>query len=185
MQRVTWQAAFEPETWTRDRAEKVAALFDSMAPTWNARQQYVNRYDALLDALARGNANRGRCLEVGSGTGLVTPMLADVFPSVISVDLSAEMLAVAPTGVLVQADAASLPFRAGSFACIVLVNALLFPAEVDRVLADGGTVVWVSTRGTETPIYLAPDDVPAALPGGWRGVASEAGPGTWAVVARA
>ena len=62
---------------------------------------------------------------------------------------------------------------------------LLFPAEVDRVLAPDGAVVWVNTFGEETPIHLAPDDVIAALPGRWTAVAGRAGTGLCGVARRA
>ena len=57
------------------------------------------------------------------------------------------------------------------------MNCFLFPAEVDRVLAPDGVVVWVNSSGAETPIHLPPDDVVAALPGGGTGVQSTAGVG--------
>ncbi len=46
-------------------------------------------------------------------------------------------------------------------------------------------IVWVNTRGADTPIHLPPEDVAAAMPGEWKGVAAEAGLGIWAVVRRA
>lgn len=67
----------------------------------------------------------------------------------------------------------------------MLVNAFLFPAEIDRVLAPRGVVVWVNTSGASTPIHLPAEEVEAALPGRWEAVASEAAGGTWAVLTRA
>lgn len=180
MQRVTRETAFDPESWTPERARKVAALFDGMAAEWNERQTSVSRYEPLKDALTRGDVPGGRCLEVGSGTGLATPMLAAHFDLVVGLDLSAEMLRQA-TGSRIQADSARLPFRDRSFDAAVLVNALLFPTEIARV-AD--VLVWVNTRGDETPIHLPADDVDAAMPGEWTGVASEAALGLWAVLRR-
>ena len=66
----------------------------------------------------------------------------------------------------------------------MLVNALLFPAEVARVLAPGGALVWVNSLGDATPIHLSAADVAKALPGGWGGPASDAGWGTWCVLRR-
>jgi SAM-dependent methyltransferase len=183
MQRVTRQAAFEPESWTPDRAAKVAALFDGLADSWNERQSAVNRYEPLHDALARGEVGGGRCLEVGSGTGLATPAIAGHFDTVVGVDLSIEMLRRA-AGTRVLGDGSALAFAADSFDSAVLVNALLFPKELARVLSPHATLVWVNTRGAETPIYLPPEDVVAAMPGKWTGVAAEAGLGLWAVVRR-
>ena len=37
MRKVTRQVAFEANAWTRDRAEKVGVLFDTMAPQWHER----------------------------------------------------------------------------------------------------------------------------------------------------
>ena len=68
---------------------------------------------------------------------------------------------------------------------VVLVNCFLFPAEVDRVLAPDGVVVWVNSSGAETPIHLPAEDVVEALPGQWAGVQSGAGIGIWCVLRRA
>ncbi len=57
----------------------------------------------------------------------------------------------------------------------------LFPAEVARVLKVDGVLLWVSTNGDGTPIYLAPAEVLEALPGTWQGISAQAGWGTWLV----
>ena len=71
----------------------------------------------------------------------------------------------------------------------ILQNMLLFPAEVDRCLASGGALVWVNSRGPETPIHLSTPDVLASLEAAsgpaWRALASTVGEATWAVVRRA
>jgi SAM-dependent methyltransferase len=182
---VTRQVAFEPTAWTPERAGKVAALFDSLAPGWDGGPAV--RREAVADALARGGPfPAGPCLEVGAGTGMATPLLSERFSPVVSVDLSAQMLAVAARNPAprVQADAADLPFPAGAAAVVALVNMFLFPAEVDRVLAPGGVVIWVNTLGDDTPIHLPAEDVVAALPRDWDAVAAEAGWGTWATLRR-
>ena len=181
MQHVTRATAFDPDSWTPERAAKVAAMFDDLAPVWNERQTAVNRYEPLRDALARGDAGTGQCLELGSGTGLATPILREHFDAVIGLDISHEMLA-RGTGPRVHADGNVLPFRDNAFDVAVLVNALLFPRELARVVT--GALVWVSTRGADTPIYLPPDDVAGAMPGRWHGVAADAAGGTWAVLRR-
>jgi len=190
MRAVTRQVAFEPGGWTPERRAKVASLFDELASEWHTRIR-PGRHDALLDALDRGLAGplaptAGPCLEIGSGTGDSTALLTASFDRVIAVDLAREMLLLAPASVAprLQADGAALPVADGVAAAVVLVNALLFPAEVDRVLAPSGVVVWVNTSGDRTPIHLPVDDVADALPGAWTGRASEAGSGTWGVVWR-
>lgn len=186
LQEVTHEIAFEGG-WSAGRAERIRQLFDGLAPEWGSRGG-PDRALPLQDALDRGGILAGSplCVEAGSGTGTHTPALAAHFGTVVSFDLSSEMLAHTPDGLakMVRADAASLPFRAGSVPVIVCVNIFLFPAEIDRALSADGAVVFVSTSGPFTPIYLGADDVLAALPGDWSGVASVAGYGTWTVARR-
>lgn len=191
MRRVTRQVAFEPDGWTSDRAGKVAALFDSLAPEWHTRMQ-PGRLDSLVDALQRGGASEapledGLVVELGSGTGFATPLLVEHFrgAQVVAMDLSREMLLRAPdVAARVQADASKLPLADKSVSVLVLVNMLLFPVEVDRVLAAGGALVWVNSLAERTPIHLPAEDVGEALPGRWEGLASRAGGGTWCVLRR-
>ena len=187
MRKVTRQVAFEPGGWTPERAGKVAALFDSLAAEWHTRDHH-HRMAPLADAFARGGPMPvGTCLELGSGAGLVSAWLAARVSSVVAIDLSAGMLRLAPAGPArrVRADAADLPVATGSAATAVLVNMLLFPAEIDRVLVPSGVLIWVNTSGERTPIHLSADDVERAMPGDWDGVTSEAGWGTWTVLRRA
>ena len=61
------------------------------------------------------------------------------------------------------------------------IPGMVYPAEVDRVLGTDGVVVWINSRGSDTPIHLTAAEVDEALPGTWAGVASRAGWGTWSV----
>lgn len=181
MRTVTRQIAFEPGGWTAERRAKVAALFDGLAPGWHEHRLDPQRTAPLEDAYRRGAVpSGGSCLEVGSGDGANTAFLADHHDLVVATDLSLEML-VRAEGERVQADAGTLPAPDAVFDTVVLVNAFLFPDEVDRVLAAGGCVVWVNTAGDQTPIHLSAGEVEEAMPGTWDGIASEAGWGTWSV----
>ena len=186
MRRVTREVAFDPDSWTKGLRAEVAEIFDSEAPNWHTRE-VPGRYDALEDALARGGVpTDGPTLELGSGTGLSTPLLADRFPGLVAGDLAIEMLRLAPADAAprLQCDSTGLPFADGALQVILAINMLLFPREVARVLAPDGCLVWVNTSGEQTPIHLPADDVVAALGDGWAGVASEAGTGTWCVARR-
>ncbi|HET6793123.1 MAG TPA: class I SAM-dependent methyltransferase [Acidimicrobiales bacterium] len=185
MRAVTRQAAFEPGGWTPERAARVTELFDGLAAGWNERRDAL-RTEPLVDALDRGGPFGPVCLEPGSGTGLATEVLVRRFATVVCVDISWQMLTLAPAGPgrRVRADGAALPVRPGSADAVVLVNALLFPAEVDAALAPAGALVWVNSLGDATPIHLDAADVAEAMPGRWSGLASEAGWGTWAVLRR-
>ncbi len=121
------------------------------------------RVTALLGEELRG---RGRCLEIGVGTGIVGLPLARAGIPMVGLDLSAPMLhrlhdksgGRSPFP-LVVGDATRLPFRDGGFGGAVVRHVLhLIPAweqaigEVARVLAGGAAVL--VTRGD--------------IPGPWR-----------------
>ncbi|MET7844042.1 methyltransferase domain-containing protein [Streptomyces sp. NPDC005356] len=73
-------------------ADFLAGLFDQLAPKWDTAQA-TGRDDRQRDALTRaGTLPCGPCLEVGSGTGQFTSLLTSAFPTVISLDLSQQML---------------------------------------------------------------------------------------------
>ncbi len=182
----TRATAFEPEAWTPERAAEINAMFASYADRF-AEYLAEGREVVPLDALARGDVPRGLCLEIGSGNGATTPVIAPHFRRVVSMDVLTEMLCQAPPDLsdLIQGDAQYLPFRDGCADVVLLHNMFLFPAEVDRVLAPEGAVMWVNAQGPRTPIYLPAEEVAEALPGSWTGVASEAGTGTWCVLRRA
>ncbi len=185
IRKATREVAFGPAGWTPERAAKVAQLFNAMAPEWHTRGTR-DRMQPLVDGLERGGVDGECCVELGSGTGFGTELLQGRFRYILAVDLAIEMLRLAPAewGTRLLADAARLPVRDGVVDALVHVNAFLFPAEAERVIAPGGALVWVSTLGDQTPIYLSAEEVASALPGSWRGVASEAGWGTWCVLRR-
>lgn len=187
MRQVTRAVAFEPDGWTPERRAQVQQLFDGLADEWSTRD-VPGREAPVLDALRRGldaapQLDHRLALELGAGTGLFSAELAARFPEVVALDLAYEMLRRAPAAPAhrVQADAHHLPVADASVDALVLVNMFLFPAEVERVLAPHGALVWANSRGADTPIHLTAEEVDAALPGEWDGVASSAGHGTWSV----
>lgn len=195
MRKVTRQVAFDAG-WSSGRARKVADLFDGMAVDWDAPRSGLVRTAPIRDALTRGGMRlHGRWLELGAGTGVGTrilaPALAAAGGSVVAVDLAMRMLRASPDRVapLVQADASSMPFARGVFDGVAMVNMLLFPDEVDRIVsAHGGQLLWVNTSGDRTPIHLSPDDFLAALPGAdsgaWTARWARSGTGFWVVATR-
>ena len=185
MREMTRSIAMGGAVWTPERQAQIAALFDSLAAGWRDRD-LPERHDALVDALTRGGPfPSGWCVEVGSGTGNATPDLRRAFQDVVSLDLSREMLRLASSNDRhIQCDSSALALRSGSVSVVALVNMFLFPAEISRVLVADGVVVWVSTNGEQTPIYLPPADVLDALPGEWDGTSSQAGWGTWLTARR-
>ena len=183
---VTRSVATDEASWTPATAAEITERFDELAPDWENRLR-PEEFVGLPDACERGLLEPSAlCLEVGSGTGFGTVHLAAHFRAVIAVDISAGMLALAPPDLAprVQADGASLPMPDDSVDVVALINMLLFPTEVDRVLRPDGAVLWFNTLGSRTPIHLTAAEVAAALPGRWSGVASEALWATWTVLRR-
>jgi SAM-dependent methyltransferase len=185
MRKVTRAVAFEGE-WPPERATRVAALFDGLAQEWSADRVTPTKLSTIEDAIQRGGASlEGRWLEIGSGTGAGTTVAAGRVGSLVCTDISEEMLRHAPdTAPKVLSDSSALPFPNDSVDVVLLVNMLLFPAEVDRVLRHSGDVVWVNTHGDQTPVHLPSQDVLDALPGEWEGVTARAGTGFWLVAHR-
>lgn len=187
-QRQVTALARDPSLWTPDRAAETVRQYDEYAPSWNAdRGSY--RPIPLADALARGGPwPAGPCIEVGSGTGILTPLLLDVWESVVCIDLTLAMLARARVGWRVNADASRLPLADNAAAVVVLGDAPLFAAEVSRVLAPGGAVIWSNALGHDAPFHVPTPVVLQALRDAdtaqWDGVQSEAGWGSWAVFRR-
>ncbi len=181
-------AGLHPGGWDDQARFEVASYFDALAPEWHTRTGPA-RDAVVADALERGLGDRTGdvCVELGSGIGAYTPQLARRWRRVLATEVSLEMLALAPTdiGHRLLADGARLPLRAGAADAVVLVNCFLFPAEVDRVLAPDGLVLWINSSGGETPIHLPPEDVAEALPGRWEGVQAQAGVGIWCALRRA
>jgi protein-L-isoaspartate O-methyltransferase len=183
-------AGLESGGWTGELRDQVADYFDGLASEWHTRTS-PQRIAVVMDALTRGlgtiDVPVGMAVEVGSGIGTYSNLLAERFATVVALDLSLAMLRLAPDEPAhrVQADGAKLPVRDSSAAAIVLINAFLFPAEVERVLSPRGVLVWVNSSGEHTPIYLSVDDLVAQLPGVWAGTASRAGEGHWCVLRRA
>ena len=182
-------AGLDPCGWTGELRGQVEEFFDGLAGEWHTRSS-PQRTAIVNDALARGldplGVAAGLAVEVGSGIGTYSPLLAERFPAVLAIDLSIEMLKRAPIrpAYRVQADGARLPISDGAAAAVVLINAFLFPTEVDRVLARDGALVWVNSSGEQTPIYLSVDDLVARLPGEWEGRSSRAGEGHWCALRR-
>ena len=194
-------AGLEAGGWTAELRDQVENFFDDLAKEWHTRTS-PERTAVVMDALSRGldaldsrgagpfgpaAVRAGIAVEVGCGTGTYSNLLAERFATVVAVDLSLPMLKLAPRGPAhrVQGDGARLPLHDSCAAAIVLINAFLFPQEVERVLSPGGALVWVNSSGERTPIYLSVEDLVAQLPGEWTGTSSRAGEGHWCVLTRA
>jgi SAM-dependent methyltransferase len=185
--RILTRAVAAGKRWSPANAAKMAELFDGLAPDWSERHVDPTKAAPIVDALDRGMVPLdGLWLELGSGTGAGSRVLHDRVRALVTAELSAEMLRRAPAELAsrLRADASAAPIRSDAVDAVLLVNMLLFPDEVDRVLRPDGTLVWVNTLGDQTPIHLSATDVIAAMPGTWHGTTARAGTGFWLVARR-
>ena len=122
----------------------------------------------LEQALAALRSEPKRVLDLGTGTGLAAFAIARRFPtaSVVGSDIAEEMIAEARGATPPElaervrfevADAAHLPFAAGSFDLVSLANMIPFFDELARVTAPGGYVLFSFSGGPETPIWVPPE----------------------------
>ena len=137
-----------------DEPERVS--FDRAAEYYDRTRALPEGAAAEVVGLLTGElAGRGRCLEIGVGTGRVALPLAEAGQAMAGVDISAAMVARlvekaggrAPFPVAL-ADATALPFRADEFGGALCVHVLhLIPDwrsafdELIRVLAPGSVVL--------------------------------------------
>ena len=164
----------------------MAAEFDAMAASW-AGERGGYRPPVLADALARGGPfGPGRAVEIASGTGLLTPLIAGVWQPVLAVDLSRGLLRRSAARHKVQADAARLPLADGCADAVVIGDGPLFAAEVARVMAERAVLVWCNALGTGAPFYLPTEVLVEAMTAAtgrdWDATESEAYWGSWVVL---
>lgn len=142
--------------------------FDRIAPQWDSMRgpDSLAPFEAALDAVDQPVSD---VLDLGTGTGSGAAIVRRRFPDarVVGVDLSEEMLerarANVPGAEFRRADASALPFPDGSFDLVTHANMIPFFDEVARVLRPGGTALFAFSIGDQTPIYVTPERLRAAL----------------------
>jgi len=142
--------------------------FDRLAPEWDATRVSRERLAPMVAALESLPDPPARALDVGTGTGAVARLLAELWPEaeVVGVDASAGMIAEARR--LGQeryevADATALPFDDASFDLVTLNNMIPFFGELERVTKPGGVVAIAFSMGDRTPIWVPLRTVQAGL----------------------
>lgn len=132
------------------------AFFEELAPRWDSMRTpaRMNRLHQLLDRFKLTWQSAQSILDVGTGTGLLLPILHQRAPQarLAAIDLAGAMLSRArlrrEQAHLAQADAQRLPFAPGAFD-VVLCHAVLphlsnQPAALTgfhRILSPGGVLL--------------------------------------------
>jgi SAM-dependent methyltransferase len=156
-----------PEAWRLLRGP-LRWEFDRLAPTWEGRMD-PERLRPIRAALAALPAAPARVLDLGTGTGRVARLAAELWPDaeVTGADVSPAMIDEARTlGGRARydvADSAALPYPDGAFDLVTLNNMIPFFDELARVTAPGGHVAIAFSMGARTPIYVPLDRVRAEL----------------------
>ncbi len=127
--------------------DRVTAIYDEIAPTWDARQGFVERVlmgEAMRHALA--DALRGNVLEIGTGTGATFRGMVSrgTITSLTGTDLSQGMLREAKQSTaglnvpvsLVRMDAMALAFPDGTFDTVTTSLVLCTVPDPARALRE-------------------------------------------------
>jgi ubiquinone/menaquinone biosynthesis C-methylase UbiE len=142
--------------------------FDRLAPEWDATRVSRERLAPMVAALESLPDPPARALDVGTGTGAVARLLAELWPDaeVTGIDASTGMIAEARrlgNERYEVADASRLPFDDSSFDLVTLNNMIPFFDELERVITPGGLVAIAFSMGPRTPIWVPLPTVRARL----------------------
>ena len=187
-QQASRHLALHPSSWSHEQADETVRRYTELASVWEGERGGY-RPVPLGDALQRGGPwPAGLCLEVGCGTGLLSGLIQQVWPRVVSLDLTWAMLSRSPAPWRVLGDASRLPVPDGSAQAVVLADVPLFAGEVVRTLSTDGVVVWSNALGEDAPHHVPIPTVLGALEdasdASWSAVTAHAGWGLWAVLRR-
>ena len=190
---VTKAAVHAPWSWGLIRGP-VRRFFDSLAPGWDQRvgADSEARLAPIGAALEHVERIPRRALDIGTGTGAAALELTRRYPDaeVLGIDISEPMIARAREKAAEQgsgarfevADIAAYKDQA-PFDLVLMMNMPPFFRPVSDLVAPGGYVVSISSRGPTTPFYTSPRTLERKFGGyGFRTLAAGShGPATYHV----
>lgn len=173
----------------RDRGDAAAwdglvDTYDAMADGWMEWAATIPQYTAPLAAALRRVPRARHALEICCGPGTATALVAEHADRVTATDASSEMIAHAPRvarAAFQVADVRRLPFADGCFDLVVGLNAVPEGSELDRVCAADGALIWATSFGADTPIYVGSEEIVRLLGPEWTAIAGRVGRGEWCV----
>jgi hypothetical protein len=158
----------------------LAESYAEMAAEWREWAESQQRwYDSPIRVGLAHSKPVPWAYEVGCGTGEATvPLSTDVNLAMIS-------LALRPANArFVVSDVRAMPLRDASVPLLVGLNAVPHIKEFNRVIAPDGQLLWCTSFGPGTPLYVEPERLLHLLGPGWVGEAGRAGHGEWMVLSR-
>jgi SAM-dependent methyltransferase len=162
--------------------------YDESAEGWDDWTDTQPWYVAPLEAGLTHAKPADVVVEVSCGSGQATPLLSAYAPLVLATDTSLHMLAEAPRTLpnthYASVDVRHMPVRTGAVQLLVGLNAVPHTAEFARVLAPAGQLLWCTSFGEGTPLYVAPERFLELMGRGWHGEAGRAGHGEWLLLTR-
>jgi SAM-dependent methyltransferase len=160
---ITKAAAHAPWTWRLLR-RPVRRFFDGLAPGWDARvgTDSERRMEPLVSALGHVQGEPARALDIGTGTGTGAMFMASRYGAadVLGIDLSEAMIAEA--NVKAKDRSSRARFEVADIAkfespepfdLVLMMNMPPFFEQVAKLVAPGGYVVSIASRGPATPFY--------------------------------
>lgn len=157
----------------RGDAGTVNRIYDYVAPLYDFFFPHVDSYQDTVDHIVDNLISSGDAvLDLGAGTGILTVKIAPKAARVVACDLNRAMLERArkkcqkhqvPGVTFNIGNACQLPFADGSFTVVVsgfMEVYLTIPektkmlAEIHRVLAPGGRVVFMTGNGEVSGRYI-------------------------------
>jgi len=166
---------------------ELAVTYDEMASEWTEWAETQPWYAAAVAAGLQHARPVDWIVEIGCGTGQATELLSRVGTPVLATDINVSMLRGAPVLPHVRylaADVRCLPFPDASVPLLVSLNGVPDFREFGRVLGVGGQLLWCTSFGPGTPLYLPPDRVADMLGPDWTTEAGHAGHGDWILAVR-
>ncbi|MFH0245873.1 class I SAM-dependent methyltransferase [Streptomyces sp. HK10] len=165
-----------------DAWRTLTTTYADQAPIWKAWSGTQHGYDWPVRAGLARTRPAPWALELCCGTGEATTALAQAIPAVVATDINTEMLTRCGdlTGVRWRnADVRFLPYADHTVPLVVALNGVFFAPELRRVTASAGQVLWCTSFGPGTPLYVAPEQLHQAIGADWHMASGQAGHGQW------
>lgn len=132
---------------------RIRNYWDRRSESYDRSPGHVCIPEVWRSVLSEVFEDKARILDVGTGTGFISGILAELGHEVVGLDISSGMMGVAREKLgdrveFVLGDAESLPFRDGSFDAVVCRHLLWTLPDPERAISE-----WVRVAGEKVVIF--------------------------------